>query len=71
MGRVEGGSYGREIAGSLRKASWQKLVNDFVIFHEQGKTRRVTKYQCPCLAHLSETIMGAPWARPVSSSRDA
>jgi Family of unknown function (DUF5681) len=53
-----GNPRGRRRNSLSKKALWQKLMNEFVSLHEQGKTRKVTKYECLCLAHLNKAIKG-------------
>jgi hypothetical protein len=49
---------GRRREPVSKKATWQKLMNELVSLHEKGKTRRVTKYECLCLSHLTKAIKG-------------
>jgi hypothetical protein len=53
-----GNPRGRRREPVSKKATWQKLMNELVSLHEQGKTRRVTKYECLCLVHLTKAIKG-------------
>jgi hypothetical protein len=53
-----GNPRGRRREPVSKKATWQKLMNELVSLHEKGKTRRVTKYECLCLSHLTKAIKG-------------
>jgi hypothetical protein len=53
-----GNPRGRRRQPVSKKATWQKLMNELVSLHEKGKTRRVTKYECLCLSHLTKAIKG-------------
>jgi hypothetical protein len=46
------------VSSFSKKATWEKLMNELVSLHEKGKTRRVTKYECLCLSHLTKAIKG-------------
>jgi Family of unknown function (DUF5681) len=53
-----GNPRGRRREPVSKKDTWQKLMNELVSLHEKGKTRRVTKYECLCLSHLTKAIKG-------------
>jgi Family of unknown function (DUF5681) len=53
-----GNPRGRRRQPVSKKATWEKLMNELVTLHEQSKTRRVTKYECLCLSHLTKAIKG-------------
>jgi Family of unknown function (DUF5681) len=53
-----GNPRGRPRGRLSKKAVWERIMSEPMSIREEGKTRKVTKYEGLCLAHLTKGIMG-------------
>jgi hypothetical protein len=53
-----GNPRGRPRGRLSKKAVWERILSEPMSIREEGKTRKVTKYEGLCLAHLTKGIRG-------------